>query len=219
MPNIIQKLFGSGKNIDELTKLDENLRIALEDLKNLENDWREKVRIIKEFTDDYEKEFDLQRLKNYIRVVREIEIKYFGELKQERVSVLYIRHVVLSRNFSLANYARIKHIFEQQEKLWNQLEEVLKKQLEFIGKNTEEDIGVVKYKINEFIDLLREEAKLLGLERKMFKILAALDKKFDKIVNSNMIGSIRGKIRRLDNGNDEEIVVFRGSKSRIECRI
>lgn len=46
MSKIIERLFGSEEEVRELQQLHEELGIAIEDIKRLEEDWKEKARQI-----------------------------------------------------------------------------------------------------------------------------------------------------------------------------
>ena len=49
MGDFLKKIFGSEENAGELQKINEEFRSAIEDISRLEEDWKEKVRLVKEF--------------------------------------------------------------------------------------------------------------------------------------------------------------------------
>ena len=91
MTNIIQKLFGDENMADEIAQLDEQLRIAIEDIKKLEEDWHRKVEQVNGFIKNWDKKWNLIKLKENIRVIEEIERDEKEVVTEEKKSVLKIK--------------------------------------------------------------------------------------------------------------------------------
>ena len=164
MTNIVQRFFGSEDVANELAQLHEKLRDAVEDVKKLEEDWKEKVRLTQEFLRNWNKAWDLKKLKNNIRVIRSLGSEEQREFREEKEALLYVRHIILKAEIPIAAYTRINNIFKKEESVWNQLERLLQEQIRFIDTYSGQDIGVVQFHIKEFIALLREEGKFLGID-------------------------------------------------------
>ena len=191
MATIIEKFFGSEKAANKLREFDENLRIAVDDIKKLEQDWHEKVKEVNGFLGGWNaKPENLKILKNHIRVIEEITINEQEEIKQEikvnlkiaeiterllvkirnsddpdkkeKLKVLIRINRLTSPDFLPQNfYQKLSLILNNQAKNWKQLIEVLKKQVHFINIYASEDIGVIHFNMHILIDCLKEEEKIL----------------------------------------------------------
>ena len=180
MPKLMQLLFIDENESEEISKLDEEIKQAISDIKKLEDDWKEKVKQVKEFLENWDKKWDLARLKSNIRIIKKIILKGGQESKEEEKAVLFLRHFIETeakkRKFPISDYVRLQNRFQQNQAIWDELEENLKSQLKWIDENAENDIGMVRFKIKEFTTLLKEEAKLLGLEEQSLNLLIEVER-------------------------------------------
>jgi len=194
MVSTLERFFGSEKEADEISKLDEELGQAIGDLKKLEEDWKEKVRQVREFLENWDKKWNLSNLKNNIKIVRRITLKEKHDYKEYEEAVLYIRHFVETeakkREFPVANYVRVQQIFQQNQAIWNEIEGNLQAQLKWIDEHNKQDIGIVQFKIKEFIILLNVEYKLLGLDRKSLKAIVEVE----KLIKKRLLGGLSGRV-------------------------
>ena len=94
MSKIIERLFGNEENATELQKFSQDLEIAINDIKKLEDDWKEKVRLVKDFVSKWDSVLNLEGLKSNIRIIVEIENKEKGTFDEELKYVLKLKIII-----------------------------------------------------------------------------------------------------------------------------
>ncbi len=195
MADIIKKLFGSEENASELQQLHEELRIAIDNLRKLEQDWHEKVRIIQQFLRDWNGKLDLNKLNERIRILKKIEESQrrgFGVFGQ---SILHLEHIMQNNEVPESIRIAVKEIFMREEETWKSLKSNIQWQLYFIEENMNKDIGVVRFYIKNFIKHLKEEGVLLGIEKREMTEVIAIEKSIELKFQGGMMRRLKYKKR------------------------
>jgi len=174
MPSLMEKFFGSEDEASKLQELDEELNMCIEDIKKLEDDWHQKVNIVKEFIQNWNgKNWDVDKLRNHIRLIEKTVSEEKAYVKEEekysskiRKRVLELTEILRENQGKISDFARLRTIYSNvfsqfnapTDKIALELENVLKRQLDFIEVNSKQDIGVFHYHISEFLKLLIESS-------------------------------------------------------------
>lgn len=206
MSKILVKLFGSRKKADSLSELHNDLKEAIENLEDLEQNWHNKVKEVNNFLGGWNVESeDLQKIKKHINVVEEIleisQEKLESETKINfRIAEITESLIIKIRNSDVPDkllklrfldkvsrtvnpnieddgaYSNLFVLFKRQAKHWRDLKNVLQKEIHFINVYSQEDIGLIRFNIHQFIEYLKEEGRILGIEEKEMRLLYETEK-------------------------------------------
>ncbi len=128
---------------------------------------------------------DLKKLKENIKIVREIEDDEEGIVKKTR-AVLKIQENMRKLTGGNENiFSKINFFFNNEKQNWEKLRAILEKQINFINTYSTADIGVVHFHINELISYIKEEGKLIEIEKKALKELKTYEEYLKRTYPSN----------------------------------
>ncbi|MBI2652415.1 hypothetical protein HYX00_03020 [Candidatus Woesearchaeota archaeon] len=196
MAKILEKFFESEQTASTLQTLDEELRVAIEDIKKLEEDWQAKVSHVQLFLREGNTDWNIRKLKEHIRVVRDIDVQEKEEIGREKRAVLKIRDIAsrVLKETTDPNSKRI--LYELLNRLdhgrddWTRLEKCLQNQLDFINTYTNQDIGVLHYNIRKFIAYLKEEGYLLNIKEKIMRQLRNMEILINKLISKKQLSQL-----------------------------
>ena len=195
MTKIIEKLFGSEEGANELQQLHVELRIAIDNLKKLEQDWHSKVRIVQQFLQKWNSDWNLNRLRQHIKVLKDIENRDVRGLDAFRGTVLHIEHAMANESIPEEARRSIREIFLREEETLKELKSSIQWQLYFIEYNVNKDIGLVRFNIKSLINALKKEGELLSLEKKEMNAVLTIERRFESRIRGGLVRKLKYKQR------------------------